>query len=58
MIVKFREDRIAKIEAGQPVTQDDKQHQISELKKELATWKEAVEHNPQAAKLFSEKQDL
>lgn len=58
MIIKFREDRINKLEQNQPVTSDDKQKQINDLKKEIAVWKEAVDHNAQAAKLFAEKADL
>jgi len=45
MIVKFREDRILKLEQQQPPTQDEKQKQIQDLKKELAIWKESAENN-------------
>jgi hypothetical protein len=31
---------------------------IAELRKEVALWKEAADHNTQAAKLFAEKSDL
>jgi hypothetical protein len=31
---------------------------INDLRKEVALWKEASDHNAQAAKLFAEKADL
>ena len=58
MIIKFREDRIQKLESHQPVTQDEKTKQIQDLKKEIQVWKDAVDHNPQSAKLFAEKAEL
>lgn len=60
MIIKFREDRINKLE--QPVSKetakDDQAKLIADLKKEIQLWKEAADHNSQAAKLFAEKADL
>lgn len=45
MIIKFREDRINKLEAGIPQTKDDQQKIITDLKKEITLWKEAADHN-------------
>jgi plasmid maintenance system killer protein len=45
MIIKFREDRITKLEANQPQTKDDQQKLIADLKKEVQMWKEASDHN-------------
>ena len=45
MIIKFREDRITKLEQGQPITQDEKQKMIDQLKKEVSMWKDASDHN-------------
>lgn len=65
MIIKFREDRITKLEQ-QPSTSplnsassaDEKTKLINDMKKEIAVWKESSDHNAQAAKLFAEKADL
>jgi len=35
MIIKFREDRINKLEQNTPVTKDDQQKIITDLKKEV-----------------------
>lgn len=40
MIIKFREDRISKLEAGQK----DEDY-MKTLKSELALWKESCDHN-------------
>lgn len=40
MIIKFREDRISKLESNQPITVDEKLKQINDLKKEVTLWKE------------------
>jgi hypothetical protein len=65
MIIKFREDRITKLEQQSTPTinspsssSDDKQKIINDMKKEIQVWKEAADHNAQAAKLFAEKADL
>lgn len=42
MIIKFREERILKLEAG-GVVESDKM--IADLKKEVQMWKEAADHN-------------
>jgi len=56
MIIKFREERISKLEReGLPAAAEGL---VEELRKEVAMWKEASEHNTQAAKLFAEKNDL
>lgn len=58
MIIKFREERINKLEQNTPITKDDQQKLINDLKKEVLLWKEASDHNTQAAKLFAEKAEL
>jgi hypothetical protein len=67
MIIKFREERISKLEkeGGQgqgqltPGQLLHGQEPIEEqLRKEVCMWKEAAEHNTQAAKLFAEKNEL
>ena len=55
MIVKFREDRLAKLEAHEQIPTDKIVH---DLKKEIAVWKESSDCNAQAAKLFAEKNTL
>jgi uncharacterized coiled-coil DUF342 family protein len=56
MIIKFREERISKLEReGLPAAAEGL---VEELRKEVAMWKEASEHNTQASKLFAEKNDL
>lgn len=57
MIIKFREERISKLEK-EGHSSLVAEGVIEELKKEVAMWKEASEHNTQAAKLFAEKNDL
>ncbi len=42
MIIKFREERLSKLEGG--LTYENEQV-IAELRKEVAMWKEASEHN-------------
>ena len=57
MIIKFREERISKLEKeGHSMAAAE--GVVEELRKEVAMWKEASEHNTQAAKLFAEKNDL
>ncbi len=61
MIIKFREDRISKLEvSGQTAGSytEDKSKFVQDLKKELALLKEAADSNVAQAKLFSEKQEL
>lgn len=58
MIIKFREDRITKLESNIPQTKEDTFKQIQDLKKEISLLKEASDHNAQAAKLFAEKAEL
>ena len=59
MIIKFREERISKLEQSNHVTgSGEEERVIAELRKEVALWKEAADHNTQAAKLFAEKSDL
>ena len=56
MIIKFREERISKLEKeGHSIAAEGI---VDELRKEVIMWKEASEHNTQAAKLFAEKNDL
>ena len=55
MIIKFREERISKLEKEGQVGIEVIEEQ---LRKEVAMWKEAAEHNTQAAKLFAEKNEL
>ena len=57
MIIKFREERISKLER-EGLSQAVNEGLIEELRKEVSMWKEAAEHNTQAAKLFAEKNDL
>jgi uncharacterized coiled-coil DUF342 family protein len=61
MIIKFREERISKLEQTNVSTDEafeDQAKLIGDLRKEVLLWKEASEHNTQAAKLFAEKSDL
>jgi uncharacterized coiled-coil DUF342 family protein len=61
MIIKFREERISKLEQTNISTDEVFEEQnklIADLRKEVSLWKEASEHNTQAAKLFAEKSDL
>jgi hypothetical protein len=62
MIIKFREQRIAKLEekvdrsgCTECVNLKD---ELAALKEERDSWKESSERNPQAAKLFVEKAEL
>lgn len=57
MIIKFREDRIAKLEqtlASKNVVLEDKEL-VDNLRQEIALLKEGNEHSAQSAKLFAEK---
>jgi len=57
MIVKFREDRIAKLELTEP--KDDKnEKQIRQLKQEISLLKESLEQNAKAAKITAEKEQI
>ncbi len=59
MIIKFREERLSKLEQGGNLSSDPSEQQlINDLRKEVALWKEAADHNTQAAKLFAEKSEL
>ena len=58
MIIKFREERISKLEQGTLSADPNEQQLIADLKKEVNLWKEAADHNTQAAKLFAEKSEL
>ena len=41
MIIKFREERISKLEAGG----GDQDKIVADLRKEVLLWKEAADHN-------------
>ena len=58
MIIKFREERISKLEQGFTSKDPSEQQLIADLRKEVALWKEAADHNTRAAKLFAEKSEL
>jgi len=83
MIIKFREERIAELEArlakaedcshnGTTLTNCDSlststadcplclslKKELDDAKKEISQWVEVADKNPQAAKLFSEKEEL
>jgi uncharacterized coiled-coil DUF342 family protein len=59
MIIKFREERISKLEqSNHTAGSGEEERMIAELRREVALWKEAADHNTQAAKLFAEKSDL
>ena len=75
MIIKFREERIADLEARLAKANDHSDSgstaasdtgtlvaslmkQLDEANREISQWIECAENNPQAAKLFSEKQEL
>lgn len=64
MIIKFREERISKLESNIPENPDGcascdfLRREIETLKEERNQWKESAEKNPQAAKLFAEKAEL
>ena len=64
MIIKFREERISKLEKewaqgqGQLLLLQSQEAVEEQLRKEVCMWKEAAEHNTQAAKLFAEKNEL
>jgi plasmid maintenance system killer protein len=45
MIIKFREDRISKLEHNHPLTSDDNAQLVTDLKKEIQMWKDAADHN-------------
>ena len=57
MIIRFREERIAKFEQGMP-----KDQQVEVIKKERDEWKELYTKQDksisQAVKLFAEKEEL
>ena len=57
MIIKFREERIGKLEqiVNQQPVDEEQARLIGDLRKEVLMWKEAADHNTQAAKLFAEK---
>ena len=76
MIIKFREERIAELEARLARAEESRadstaassdgacencpslRKQLEDSAKEIAQWVEVADKNPQAAKLFAEKQDL
>ena len=75
MIIKFREERIADLEARLAKANDHSDSgstaasdtgtlvaslmkQLDEANREISQWIECAENNPQAAKLFAEKQEL
>jgi hypothetical protein len=45
MIIKFREERISKLEQGFTSQDPSEQQLIADLRKEVALWKEAADHN-------------
>ena len=76
MIIKFREERIAELEARLARAEESRadstaassdaacencpslRKQLEDAAKEIAQWVEVADKNPQAAKLFAEKQEL
>jgi hypothetical protein len=58
MIVKFREDRISKLEQAEPKESKDERYekQVRTLKQEISLLKESVESNSKAAKIHAEKE--
>lgn len=58
MIIKFREERISKLEQGVSPLDTTEEKLIDDLRKEVNLWKEAADHNTQAAKLFAEKAEI
>jgi plasmid maintenance system killer protein len=45
MIIKFREERINKLESNAPITKDDQAKLITDLRKEIQTWRDSADHN-------------
>lgn len=45
MIIKFREERLSKLEQGTFSTDPSDQQLITDLRKEVVLWKEAADHN-------------
>jgi len=81
MIIKFREERIAELEARLTKAEDcshgtttcdstqsneagecplclSLKKELEDAKKEISQWVEVSDKNPQAAKLFAEKEEL
>lgn len=45
MIIKFREERINKLEQNAPISKDDQTKLITDLRKEIQMWKDSADHN-------------
>ena len=58
MIIKFREERIQRLEQKQPLNPSEKDSFIQQLKAENQQIKDQIEHNPMCAKLFAENAEL
>jgi hypothetical protein len=58
MIIKFREERITRLEQKQALNPDEKDTFIKQLKAENHQIKDQIEHNPVCAKLFAENAEL